>query len=308
MKQVLLTGASGFIGRHAILPLVERGFEVHCVYRRTRPDRTSDAKNVTWHKADLLDRTDVKKIFDSVSSTYLLHLAWDVTPGTYLESINNFDWLGSSLHLLHEFAESGGTKAVCAGTCFEYDLRYGYCTENLTPTVPSTYYGSCKHHLLSIGEKYADKKDFDFAWGRIFFPYGPYEYPTRLVPSVIQSILKCEKAQCTHGNQIRDFLHVSDVADAFVSLLDSEVNGIVNIGSGKPVSIKELVIQIARHLGKEDDIRLGALPARVNEPPFIVADNRRLVQEVGWRQNYDLDRGIEKTIDWWTRKHFWETK
>jgi len=299
MKQVLLTGATGFIGRHAIQPLVERGFDVHCIYRTTTPHTIADEKHVTWHRADLLNRHDVEKLFASVSPTYLLHLAWDVTPGTYLESINNFNWLVSSLHLLQKFAESGGTRAVCAGTCFEYDVRYGYCIENLTPTVPFTYYGSCKHQLQSIGEKYADIAGFDFAWGRIFQPYGPYEYPTRLVPSVIQSLLKDEPAQCTYGNQIRDFLHVADVADAFAAILDSKVTGIINIGSGKPVSIKELVMQIAKNLGKEDDIRLGAIPARENEPPFIVADTSRLQKEGRWCQKYSLEEGIMDTISWW---------
>jgi nucleoside-diphosphate-sugar epimerase len=299
MKQVLITGASGFIGRQAIVPLVEKGFEVHCVCRTTKSDTVSDEKNVIWHKADLLNRTDVKKIFDSVSPKYLLHLAWDVKPGSYLESINNFDWLLSSLHLLKEFAKYGGRRAVCAGTCFEYDLRYGYCTENLTPTIPSTYYGSCKHQLQSVGEKYAEKAGFDFAWGRIFYPYGPYEYPKRLVPSVILSLLNDEVAQCTHGNQVRDFLHVSDVAGAFVTLLDSDVNGNVNIGSGKAVSIKELVLQIAKSLGKDEDIRLGALPERKNEQPIIVADTTRLRKELRWHQKYSLEEGIIDTISWW---------
>ena len=299
MKRVLLTGASGFVGRQTILPLVNRGFEVHCVHRTKKSETISEMKHVTWHQTDLLNGNDVKKLFDSVSPTFLLHLAWEVTPGTYLESIKNYDWLVSSLHLLQEFAESEGTKAVCAGTCFEYDLASGYCTEYLTPTLPSTYYGSCKHHLQSIGEKYADKKGFDFAWGRIFYPYGPYEYPTRLVPSIIQSLLKDEPAQSTHGNQVRDFLHVADVADAFAAILDSEVNGIINIGSGKPVSIRQLVMQIAQLLGKEEDIQLGALPARENEPPFIVADTGRLQKEVQWSQKYTLADGIMDTISWW---------
>jgi nucleoside-diphosphate-sugar epimerase len=304
MKQVLLTGASGFIGRHAIQPLVERGFDVHCVCRTVKPDIITDESHVTWHRTDLLNIIDIQNLFESLSPTHLLHLAWDVTPGLYLESVNNFDWLVSSLHLLNEFAESGGTRAVCAGTCFEYDLRYGYCNERVTPIIPSTYYGSCKNHLQSIGEKYAAKRGFNFAWGRIFYPYGPNEYPTRLVPSVIQALLKGETAQCTHGNQIRDFLHVTDVADAFVTLLDSEVTGIFNIGSGKPVSIKELVMQIALLLGKEDDIRLGAFPARENEPPFIVADTSRLQKEVKWCQKYSLEDGIMDTISWWKKYCF----
>ena len=299
MKQVLLTGASGFIGRHTIQPLIERGFDVHCVCRTVKPDIIADENHVTWHQTDLLNPNDTKNLFRSLCPTYLLHLAWDVTPGSYLESVYNFDWLISSLHLLKEFAESGGTRALCAGTCFEYDTRYGYCNENLTPAVPSTYYGSCKHQLQSIGEKYAYKKDFDFAWGRIFYPFGPHEYPTRLVPSVILSLLKDEPAQCTHGNQIRDFLYVEDAADAFAAILDSEVNGIINIGSGEPVSVKELVIQIARLLGKEKDIRLGAYPARENESPFIVADTSRLEKEILWCQNYSLEEGMIKTISWW---------
>jgi nucleoside-diphosphate-sugar epimerase len=301
MKQVLLTGASGFIGRHTILPLVTRGYEVHCICSTTKPDAIPDEKHVIWHKVNLFDRNDIKILFDTVSPSDLIHLAWEVTPGSYLESINNFDWLVASLHLLKEFAESGGARAVCAGTCFEYDLRYGYCNEILTPAVPATFYGSCKHQLQSIGEKYADKKGFDFAWGRIFYPYGPHEYPTRLVPSVVQSLLNNEPAQCTHGNQIRDFLHVADVADAFAAILDRRITGVINIGSGRPVSIKELVMQIARLLGKEDAIRWGSLPARVNEPPFIVADNGRLEKEVRWCQKYSLEEGIMDTISWWKK-------
>jgi nucleoside-diphosphate-sugar epimerase len=301
MKQVLLTGATGFIGRQTIDPLIRRDFEVHCTYRTKKPDTTCNEKNVIWHKVDLLNRNNIEQLFESVSPEYLLHLAWDVTPGLYLESIHNFDWLVSSLNLLHEFSASGGTRAVCAGTCFEYDLMGGNCTEYVTSTRPTTYYGICKSHLQSIGEKYADKADFDFAWGRIFYPYGPFEHPARLVPSVINSLLTGEIAQCTHGNQIRDFLHVADVADAFVALLDTDVNGIVNIGSGKPVSIKELVLLIANNLRKEEDVRLGALPSRENEPPVIVADTNRLKKEVHCCQKYSLEEGIMDTISWWKK-------
>ena len=302
MKTVLVTGATGFIGRHVLEPLVRKGFDVHGVYRAKIPENIPDKLSVTWHKANLLNGNDINNVFGSVSPACLLHLAWDVTPGSYLESTNNFNWLNSSLHLLREFAESGGVRAVCAGTCIEYDVRYGYCIENLTPTAPSTYYGSCKHYLQSIGEKYADKMCFEFAWGRIFQPYGPYEYPARLVPSVILSLLKDEPARCTHGDQVRDFLYIADVADAFVALLDSEVTGNVNIGSGEPVSIKEMVIQIAQCLGKEDDVQFGAFPERENEPPFMVADTGRLKKEVQWRRRYSLEKGVMETISWWEKR------
>lgn len=299
MKKVLVTGGSGFIGRHALLPLIDRGYEVHCIYRSKQPAIIREENLVQWHQADLLNRNEVKNLLGSINPSYLLHLAWDVTPGSYLESKNNFDWLCSGLHLLEDFSEFGGKRAVCAGTCFEYDLHAGYCTENHTPTVPATFYGFCKNQFRIIGEKYADKVALDFAWGRIFYPFGPHENKIRLVPSVINSLLSGEAALCTHGTQIRDFLYVADVADAFAALLDSEVNGIVNIGSGKPVSIKEIVQMIAKNLGKDTEIRFGALPSRADEAPFIVADTYRLNKEVDWHQKFSLEEGIKNTISWW---------
>ena len=136
MKRVLLTGASGFIGRQAIPALIKRGYEVHCIGRSGKPDSIANENNVIWHQGNLLQKNDISDLIHAISPTDLLHLAWDVTPGSYLESIYNFDWVVSSLHLLKEFAASGGTRAVCAGTCFEYDLRYRYCIENLTPIFP----------------------------------------------------------------------------------------------------------------------------------------------------------------------------
>ncbi|MBN1168118.1 MAG: NAD(P)-dependent oxidoreductase [Methanospirillaceae archaeon] len=302
MKQVLLTGASGFIGRHAIMPLVERGYHVHCIYRVTKPKDMVEGENVTWHQADILKKEGLKEIFNSFSFSYLIHLAWDVTPGSYLESLHNYDWLIASLNILQEFAESGGKKVVYAGTCIEYDVNYGYCVENLTPTKPLTFYGSCKHHLQSVGEKYAGAAGIDFAWGRVFQPYGPYEYPSRLVPSVINSLLKDKPAQCTSGKQFRDFLHVADVADAFAALLDSDVRGVVNIASGNPVSVAELVMQIANILGKESSVQMGAIAPRYTDPPFIVADKTRLQNEVKWTPKYSLHEGLMNTISWWEKR------
>src|SRR4029077_12935796 len=110
------------------------------------------------------------------------------------------------------------------------------------------------------------------AWGRIFHLYGPYEYPSRLVPSVIISLLKDELARCTHGRQVRDFMHVDDVASAFVALLDSDVAGIVNIGSGEPVTIRSLVTRIASTIKAEGRVEFGAISVAPNDPPVLIPD------------------------------------
>jgi len=291
-----VTGATGFIGRHALAPLMAGGDEVHAV---TIDDPVEGASEVVWHQADLLDPGSVADLLATVRPTHLLHFAWYVTPGEYVTSLENFRWVQASLELLRRFGENGGQRVVMAGSCFEYDLRYGYCSERVTPLEPDTLYGTCKRALHALLEAFAGRAGLSQAWGRIFYLYGPHEYPQRLVPSVIRALQAGETARCSHGCQIRDFLHVQDVAGAFVALLRSDVTGPVNIASGQPVALKEVIARIAARLNAEDRVHLGALPAPANEPPLIVADTRRLRDEVGWRPEYDLERGLEQTIGWY---------
>jgi nucleoside-diphosphate-sugar epimerase len=149
--------------------------------------------------------------------------------------------------------------------------------------------------------------DISGVWGRPFFLYGPHEHPLRLVSSVIRSILLDRPADCSHGNQIRDFLYVKDVADAFVALLESNITGPVNIVSGQPISLKEIIYKIAEKMNRPDLIRLGILKTPADDPEVLVGDTTRLFEEVGWQPKYNLDQGLEETISWW-RNHMKDQK
>jgi nucleoside-diphosphate-sugar epimerase len=216
-------------------------------------------------------------------------------------SVENVRWVQASINLLQEFAKHGGQRVVMAGSCAEYDWRYGYCSEAITPLAPATLYGACKHALQLVLLSFSKQKGLSAAWARIFFLFGPYEHPDRLVPYVIRSLLRGEQARCSHGRQIRDFLYVKDVANAFVTLLESEVSGPVNIASGHPVALRELIYRIAAKLNREDLVQLGVVPTPLDEPPLLVADIQRLRDEVGWAPKYDLNTGLQETIDWWRK-------
>ncbi len=296
MKRVLVTGANGFIGLHCLPQLVEHGYEVHALSSK---DVEGKEPGIFWHQVDLLNIDQARKVIENLKPSHLLHLAWYTAHGKYWTSEINLLWVQASLSLIQIFAKNGGQRVVTAGTCAEYNWSYGYCSEKLTPLEPSTLYGVCKNSLQLIQTKFSNQIGLSSAWGRVFFLYGPNEHPDRLVAYVIRSLIGGERAKISGGTQIRDFLFVQDVANAFVSLLESNVTGPVNIGSGNPQSLKDLILNVAEILNMDDMIVFGSLKTPDSEPALLMADVTRLNKDVRWSPVYDLKLGLTKTIDWW---------
>jgi nucleoside-diphosphate-sugar epimerase len=307
VPKVLVTGAAGFIGRTSLEPLRAAGYEV-CAVISARPDaldRTGAAlPDVELRHADLTDPGAVDALLGTVRPTHLLHFAWIATPGLYWHSEENYRWLSASRYLLAAFARAGGERAVMAGSCAEYDWsRVGVCHERSSPLADeggtATPYAACKIAMQRSLAEFGRPAGLSSAWGRIFFQYGPGEHRDRLIASVIVNLLGGREARCTHGRQIRSFLHVEDVGAAFAALLASEVQGPVNVGSGDQISIGELLKRLAQHIGRPELLKLGARPAPAGEPPLLAPDIDRLSTEVGWHPRRGLDEGLEDTIRWW---------
>ena len=297
--RILVTGATGCVGRLALPKLVERGWLVTAVRSHSAP---VEIDGVTWIHADLMKPADAVRVVRESGATHLLHLAWYIAPGKWAAAPENLEWVRASLDLLAAFRDAGGRRVVSAGSCLEYDWTYGFCSEDRTPLAARTLYGTSKHALqLRLAEMSASGA-FSSAWGRIFFLYGPHEHPDRLVASVIRSILAGKPALTSHGRQVRDYLYAADVADAFVDLLESDVTGPINIASGKPVQLREIVESISDMLGRPDLLKLGAIPAASTDTPLVVADTTRLATVLGWTPSWDLKRGLQASIDWWRKQ------
>jgi nucleoside-diphosphate-sugar epimerase len=299
VSRVLLTGATGVVGRHAASALERRGYEVHSVARSA-----SAGDRGRGHSEDLLDPEAAERLVAAVAPTHLLHLAWYTEPGRYLESPENGRWLEASERLLRAFAASGGRRAVVTGTCGEYDWSRAQTplSEHRSPLAPQGAYGVAKDSLRRRLERLSAESGLSGAWARLFFLFGPAQDTRLLVPSVATSLLAGRPAPSTEGRQVRDYLLSSEAADALAALLDSEVTGPVNVASGQGVAVRDLVELVGASTGRPDLLRVGALPGRPEDVPYLVADTARLEQEVGWRPRGALAAWVDETVAWW-REH-----
>ena len=297
-RRVLVTGASGFIGRHALEPLLHQNFEVHAVARSARP--LDAPPQVHWHRADLLAASEQDALLAQLAPTHLLHLAWYAEPGRFWTSAENLRWAAATITLVHAFAGYGGRRAVIAGTCAEY--RWGdpgLCIEGVTPLEPTTLYGSAKHTTHKLLQAAAATLGVELAWGRVFFLYGPHEPSVRLVASVARGLLLGERVATGDGTQIRDLMYVVDVAEAFAAVLDSTLIDAVNIASGEGAPLRKVIAAIGAATHGKHLLDIGALARRPDDPDELVADVTRLREEVGFNPRTDLREGIERTVAWW---------
>jgi nucleoside-diphosphate-sugar epimerase len=309
-NRVLVTGAGGFIGRWSIPALRRLGYETHALLS-SRPRKVpAELDGAMVHRCDLFDDDAVHGLLNRVRPSHLLHFAWIATPGEYWQSADNARWLRSSRYLLQCFAGCGGVRTVMAGTCAEYDWsRADVCDEFATPladaagNAPSSYADSKIQMHRALAE-FAARQRISHAWGRVFFQFGPYEHPQRLVPSVILHLLRNEEALCSQGTQVRAFLHVTDLAEAFVQLLHSPVEGPVNMGSAERISVAALIEKLAQQISRPDLVRLGARRGG-EEPSLLVPRVERLYNEVQWRPRLSLEAGLSDTVSWWRENPNW---
>lgn len=280
--RVLLTGASGFIGRHVLGQLVKAGVET-VVVGRSRPDSyTGD-----YIEADLLQAEAYKNVARLARASHLIHLAWYVEHGQFWTSPINLRWVEASVRLVESFCAVGGEAVITAGTCAEYDWSYGFCREDSTPLNPATLYGTAKDATRRLLEAVCKRHQTRFVWGRIFIPYGKGEDSRRLIPSLIEVFQGKRPPFGVNAHAYRDFLHVEDVASGFIRLLVSNAEGNYNIASGHPTQIGEVVRFIAHAFQSDPHLILDLSTERPGEPEILFGDSQKL-KALGWQPMHSI--------------------
>jgi nucleoside-diphosphate-sugar epimerase len=281
---MLVTGASGFVGRQIVSALDGLGAEA------VSPGEPC---------ADLLQAGARRALVEDARADTLIHAAWITRHGAFWDSEENLDWVAASLDLTRAFAAAGGRRVVLVGSCAEYDWARPTRSRwrETRPTRPASLYGAAKLATWTVAAAFAAHAGLTAACARLFLPVGRHEAPGRLLPSLIAAILAGTELGTGPAHLTRDLIDVRDAGEAIARLALSDASGPVNIGSGRPVTLGELVQRVAG--GRHHRIRLGARPPRAGEPLWMVADPARLRRATLFQPRHSLDDTIADALAYW---------
>lgn len=297
---VLVTGANGFVGSQVVRQLVASDVEVAALIRPgSRRHRLKDvADKIQILEADIRHSGAVAAKLARFRPDACIHTAWYAVPGKYLVAPENLDSLRASMGLLEELARAGCEHVVGVGTCFEYLMASVPLTEE-SPTKPTTLYAAAKLAFSLVAGQRLAQLGIGMAWARLFYLYGPFEDFRRLVPAAISALTSGRDFATTSGEQVRDYMHIADVASGLCKLSSERLAGAFNVCSGEAVTIAGLMETLGDLLGRPELIRLGAFPNREWDPMYVCGDNHKLRTQARWSPRYTLREGLADTIEWW---------
>jgi nucleoside-diphosphate-sugar epimerase len=270
-KKVLLTGATGFVGRQVFEHLIQSDIDIILVIRRGSAHQFKPFKNVVKmiETDDLFKEGSAWWAASCCDIDLVINVAWYTEPGEYLTSDRNLDCLRGSLNLAEGCVIAGVERFVGVGSCAEYKIsnepiRHDELLE------PLTLYAAAKVATLNMLEQFFMTKNISFTWCRLFYLYGEAEDERRLVPYIRSQLSLGKTADLSAGYQVRDFINVKVAGRIIADVALSQQSGVVNVCSGRPTTVRELAIKIAKEYGREDLLNFGARKDNILDPPYMV--------------------------------------
>ena len=287
--RIVVTGGSGFLGQQFVQLCRASGIDV------INMGRKQCASSEGFVKCNLLDTDRVAQVLSDLRPTHLVHFAWSVEPGKFWNSSNNFLWMNTTVSLVDTFFRLGGEHASLLGSCAEYDWRYGYCSEILTPLRGLSNYSVSKIATFHSTQKLANVYGVSSCWIRIFYPFGAHEHRDRLIPKIFEAFRNRLPLDYLETGMHRDLIHVSDVAQGIFLCLKNQIDGPINLGTGNPTSIETIITEIAKLTGLNSEIVFGNEAPVDGERRMVFANNARLAG-LGWSPEVDLREGLSEYL------------
>jgi len=292
-RRILVTGATGLVGCHAVRALSGQGIEALAVSRGRLAAGVGPAANVTHVSADLTDLSTHAPLLAATRPDAILNLAWTTAHGSFWNDPRNLDWCGITLHLTRCAVEAGVRRFIGAGTCVEYGAaRPEPCREDQTGLRPHTLYGHAKDATRRLMTAFAAEAHFTLAWARLFNVTGPGEPRAKLLTHTVAETLAGRTPVLREPDRHVDLVDCRDAGAALAAIATSDIAGIVNVGTGRATRIGDLPAIVAYALKGDEQRALarGASPPPAISPPFsgLVADITRLESEAGYTPMHDV--------------------
>jgi len=290
-----VTGARGFVGRHVVDQAARAGHEVWAVVRASASPSDAFPEGARLRQLDLDDRARVIAAVERDEPDAIIHLAWYARPQDYLTAFDNVDSLATTLAFARATLLGGCRKMVGVGTCLEYAEQPRPRSED-DPLDPKSLYARCKRAAHLVLAELFERQRATLVWARLFHMHGPGEHPARLIPALAAALRAGRPFALSPGEQVRDHLDVRDVASALLHLAMSDVEGAVNVCSGKPVTLRTLLETVGRELARPDLLEFGQRAYLPGEVMNLCGASGRLMA-TGWRPAHaDLAASLRETI------------
>ncbi|WP_437291982.1 NAD-dependent epimerase/dehydratase family protein [Sorangium sp. So ce406] len=307
LGKAVVTGATGFIGSALVRRLLAGGCDVAAVAPARPPgwarlSRPSPGQRLRQLPLERLTRDALLDAVGDEPPDAVFHLASaGVNPGERAPGALHEGNAGALVATLEAAARWGGARVVFTGSCSEYGaVVEGQLVDEGAPRAPADLYGAAKAAAHDYGRAVARALSVPFVTLRLFGVYGPGEAPHRLIPYLAARLRARERVDLTPGTQLRDLTFVDDVVEALLlgaTTAGLELGAAYNVCSGRPTSVREVCLEVARQLGAPESLLgFGARPPRADEPPWLVGDPRRFCAATGWHPRTDLSLGVAASL------------
>ncbi|OHA18445.1 MAG: hypothetical protein A2664_00685 [Candidatus Taylorbacteria bacterium RIFCSPHIGHO2_01_FULL_46_22b] len=308
-KNVLVTGATGFVGSHLVHRLISDGYRVHVLVRKgADTKRIADiADKLVFHEGDLTDQKSLEKIVVSIKPTGIFHLAAQtVAPGISAigEEMTKNNLLGT-INLAQSLQSIAYDFFVYSGSFIEYKPT-DHPVKETDVCEPVEPYGVSKLAATRFLSELAIKESKPIVTLRFFTPYGPEIQKGKLIDQIISNALNNTPIQLTRPSIARDFLYIDDLVDLLIESAEkaNDLRGeIFNAGSGVKTTIKELVAAVIKEIGSTSKIVWDETKASKYDSDFWQADMTKTFKNFSWRPQTSLQSGLRQTIEWFRQEH-----
>jgi len=299
--KVIVTGAGGFVGAAFVASALAAGHDVVAMVRPLGNLQRLTASRVEIVYADMTDASEVKSVMQQHRPDAIVHAAWSgVSDAGRHHRSQITDNMAAILALMDAAAATGVRKFVGIGSQAEYGLLSGRVGETALPA-PSSLYGAAKVAVQILAGQLCADAGIDFAWLRLFSTYGPRDNPNWLIPSTVKALLDAKRPRTTEGRQLWDYLFIDDVGDAIRAVVESkQAVGVLNLGSGTPVSIRSIIEQIRDIASPGLPLVFGEIPYKADQIWHMEANIDKLTRLSGFRPNVTLMDGLSRTVAWHT--------